>query len=99
MKILRNVVKRIIRWANNSDNKQEQESVSLYSNSVTRMSIKDFNNGINFTVFSAIGGKVIQLSSYDPVKDQHKSKLYIVTDEEDLGEEIAQIITIECLTR
>ena len=55
-------------------------------------------NGMNFIVFSATGGKVIQFSTYDPTRDRHNTRLYIVTDKDDLGEEIAQIITRESLS-
>ena len=56
-------------------------------------------NGMNFTVFSATGGKVVQFNTYDPARDRSETRLYIVTDKDDLGEELAQIITRESLTR
>jgi hypothetical protein len=55
-------------------------------------------NSINFNVFPATGGKVVQFSTYDPVKDRHNTRLYIITDKEELGEELAQIITRETLS-
>lgn len=54
---------------------------------------------MQFTVFSATGGKVIQFSSYDRVTDRAVRNLYIVTDTEQLGEELAQIIMRESLSR
>ena len=61
--------------------------------------IEDFNRGMNFVVYNAIGGKVIQIHSYDVNTDKSHSTLYIITDKEDLGEEIGQIITKESLSR
>jgi hypothetical protein len=61
--------------------------------------IEDNNRGFNFTVYNATGGKVIQIQAYDPIKDRTTSSLYIVTDKEDLGEELALIITKETLSR
>lgn len=61
--------------------------------------IDDLNRGMNFVVFNATGGKVIQIHSYDPRTDRTTSNLYIITDKEDLGEELAQIITKESLSR
>jgi hypothetical protein len=55
--------------------------------------------GMNFTVYSATGGKVIEFKTYDPRIDRHISSLYVITEREDLGEELAQIITKETLTR
>ena len=69
------------------------------SNKVRPGSIADDTNGMNFTVYNATGGKVIQFSIYDKQRDRHISSLYVVTDRENLGEELAQIITKESLTR
>ena len=61
--------------------------------------IEDNNRGFNFTVYNATGGKVIQIQSYDPARDRTISSLYIITDKEDLGEELALILTKETLSR
>jgi len=57
------------------------------------------NNGMNFTVYRAIGGTIIQLRTYDQRTDNDKSSLYIITDKENLGDELGKIITVECLSR
>jgi hypothetical protein len=57
------------------------------------------NNGMNFTIYGAIGGKVVEFSTYNPNTDRHNRNLYIVTDKENLGEELGLIITKESLTR
>ncbi len=54
----------------------------------------DSINGMNFTVYNATGGKVIQLSSYDSRTDSNRTSLYVITDQENLGEELAQILPI-----
>lgn len=56
-------------------------------------------NGMHFTIFSATGGKVVQFNTYDPSRDRSDTRLYIVTEKDNLGEELAQIITRESLTR
>jgi hypothetical protein len=86
-----------------------RDASPIYSNSTIKSaspvsigssrSINDGVNGMNFTVFPATGGKVVQFSSYDPSRDRHISNLYVVTDKEDLGEELGQIITKESLSR
>ena len=59
----------------------------------------NFEGGVNFTIYSANGGKIIQTRSYDRVTDRNNNALYIITDNDDIGEEISQIITKERLTR
>lgn len=53
--------------------------------------------GINFSVYPAQGGRIIEVRTYDDRKDLHHNKLYIVRDDQDLGKEIDHIITLECL--
>ena len=102
---MRKLFRRFLRWimADNSNDTQEAKTYPTNGNksigAASGASINDRNNGMNFIVYSAIGGKVIQFSTYDQQKDRHNSSLYIVTDKEDLGEEIAQIITRESLSR
>lgn len=103
-KIIKKYMKRLMRWAMNSDENvpRPEEATSYQGSGLKSMGsngINDRNNGMNFTVFNATGGKVVQFATYDPVRDRHQSNLYVVTDREDLGEELAQIITRESLSR
>ncbi len=59
----------------------------------------DIPNGMNFTVWSAAGGKVIQMRSYNHNTDRHNNALYIIPEKDDLGEELGLIITRESLSR
>lgn len=54
-------------------------------------------NGMNFTVFRANGGHVIETRRYDRKRDHSDHSLHIITDDKDLGEEIGRIITFEHL--
>lgn len=55
------------------------------------------SNGMNFTVYRASGGHVIETRAYDRHKDRNNHGLHIITDDKDLGEEIGKIITYENL--
>jgi hypothetical protein len=55
------------------------------------------SNGMNFTVYRANGGHVIETRKYDRKRDTNDNGLHIVTDDKDLGEEIGKIITFEHL--
>jgi len=54
---------------------------------------------LTFTLHPATGGYILQFSTYNALKDERQSKLHIITSDQDLGERIGQIITLECLTR
>jgi len=82
------------------DNMKGSEPVSdMSSYRTTSIDTPGGINGMNFAIFSATGGKVVQFNTYDPARDRSETRLYIVTDKDDLGEELAQIITRESLTR
>ena len=57
----------------------------------------DSDKGIRFQVYKANGGMVVETSMYDRHKDRHHNSLHIITDEQDLGKELAKIITMETL--
>ena len=54
-------------------------------------------NNIQFKVYKASGGTIIETSTYDRRTDRHTNGLYIITDDKDLGKEIGKIITMESL--
>ena len=57
----------------------------------------DADRGINFRVFKAAGGTIVETSFYDRVKDRSHNSLHVITDGEDLGKAIGKIITMETL--
>ena len=104
--MLKRMINRIIYWASKEDARYStmgpgQAVPYTASGKSNRVSIANIDQpgGMNFTVYSATGGKVIQFSTYDGTRDRSLQSLYVVTDKEDLGEELAQIITRELLTR
>ena len=52
---------------------------------------------MNFTVYRANGGTIVEYNRYDERKDQHHCDLHIVQESENLGEALAKIITFESL--
>ena len=52
---------------------------------------------IQFTVYTANGGRVIETRRYDRKTDRHANNLYVITSDQDFGREIDKIITMEAL--
>ena len=110
-KAFRRTMVDFIRWVTRNDEEDKMmEAAPMSINSTAKRrsamiqttstnNIEDGNQGMNFTVYHATGGKIIQIRTYDSRTDRTASELYIVTDKEDLGEELAHIITRESLTR
>jgi hypothetical protein len=52
---------------------------------------------LNFKVYSAVGGKVVEFRRYDRHKDRNDTTTYIITNDQDFGERISKIATMEKL--
>jgi hypothetical protein len=56
-------------------------------------------HGMNFTIYHANGGHVLEYNEYDPITDRRTQKLYIISSDKDLGQGLAEIITLEHLRK
>lgn len=54
---------------------------------------------ITFKMYKASGGWAIEFRQYDNKNDRVDTSLYVVSNEEELGKHISQIITMEALKR
>lgn len=97
--MIRRALGRFIRWANSWDmNESRQEKETLVARP-RRSRLDNTEGGINFSLHRANGGYIVQTSFYDETTDSHTHGLYIVNDGEDLGTNIAHIVTTENLRR
>lgn len=60
-------------------------------------SVADSDPILNFRVFSAVGGKVVEFRQYDRQKDRNHTTTYIITNDQDFGDRISKIATMESL--
>ncbi len=64
---------------------------------VTRDSKELDGEPLRFNIFRANGGTVVQTHVYDRQKDRNLQQLHIVGHDQDLGESLGKIITMESL--
>lgn len=57
------------------------------------------SRGVQFTLFSATGGTVIELREYNENTDRLNNVLYVISSDKDLGQELGHIVTMEALKR
>lgn len=55
------------------------------------------NPTLNFSVYHANGGKVVEFRTYDQKNDRPVFSAYVITDDLDIGEKLSKIITLELL--
>ena len=84
---------RIRNWLMNDDNEADYgNTISVDSDGPNIQS-----QGFRLNIYSASGGTIIETTKYDRQKDDHRHSLHVVTDDKELGEELAKIITMESL--
>jgi hypothetical protein len=92
--------RKLLKLLNDSSNELVRES-PYPSNTIG--SVKGSSSSINsdptlnFTVFSAVGGKVVEFRRYDRRTDRADSTMYVIGNDQDFGERIAKIATMENL--
>jgi len=55
------------------------------------------SNSFRLNIYGASGGTIIETTKYDRKTDENRHSLHIVTEDKDLGQELAKIITMEQL--
>lgn len=91
--------KKVIEWVREDWNKARPEvDVIAAPGTITNGRRLD-QHGMNFTIYSANGGYVMEYNMYDPRTDERNNALHIITSDQDLGQGIAHIITLEMLRK
>jgi hypothetical protein len=75
------------------------DSADSYANdSIISVEESKFNSeGMRLQVYRASGGFVIETRHYNRRKDENMNAMFVITEDQDLGEEIGKIITMETL--
>ena len=76
---------------------EQTKAKSIRSTSPVDRSLGDHRQTMNLQIHTASGGYILEFSRYDRKRDEHDRNLHIITEEQNLGEAIAQIITVEML--
>lgn len=67
------------------------------TNSVSGRAGVDSDPQLQFKIYNAIGGKVVEFTRYDRQKDRAFHDIYIIGREEDFGAKIAKIAMLETM--
>jgi len=94
--------KKVINWVREDWNKVRNEGFeepSVASNSIGGKRRSIDNNGMNFTLHAANGGYVMEYNTYNHNTDTRYNALHIIPSDQELGQGIAHIITLEMLKK
>jgi hypothetical protein len=90
------IKKMICRWVREDWNSESDRAEPVRAQEVS-LSEYNYDNRINFSIYNASGGKVIEASRYDTLKDRRRNNLYVIHENEDFTESLGKIITMESL--
>jgi len=83
------------RWIRNWLNEEQVEALS--GSRLVDSTELDSNQPMRITIHRAAGGMVVETRTYDRLKDRNNQNLHIVTHEQNLGESLSKIVTMESL--
>ena len=87
----------IVRWVQEDDGRlpsplnKSRRTIGIDSSTI------DGNAGLNITVMSAVGGKIVTFRHYDRRTDDNKYRHYVIPDDLDFEHELGKMITMESL--
>ena len=87
------IKQRIIRWLKR-DWYQDEAVTAVPPPVESGISMRD---AMDFSLVKADGGYIVQYRKFDPRTHENEYNLHIITSDEDVGERIGQIITIELM--
>lgn len=76
------------------------ESIPIGKKSANSISVDDDglrSQPFRLKVYNASGGIIVETSKYDVIKDRTVNGLHIITHDQELGETLSKIITMESL--
>ena len=89
--------RKLRKWVNEVRDYDDNEKSTIGCSSDTESTMCDADPILNFRVFSAVGGRVVEFRTYDRVKDRSNTTTYIIHKDDDFGDKIAKIATLESM--
>lgn len=84
---------RLRNWLNKDLEDIDRADIPVQEIETARLS----SEGMRFQLYRASGGYVIETRTYDHRNDRNDIKMYVITEDQDVGQEIGKIITMESL--
>jgi len=88
--------RKVIKWVHEDWEEAKED------NSIGLISARDNNRPntdpiINFRIYSAENGKILEFNRYDHAKDRNRVSMYIIDKEEDVSEKVSKCLSLELL--
>jgi len=72
-----------------------QEEPAILKETVVSNRDTPRQDGLNFCLYRAVGGHVLETRIYNPKTDRHEGTLYMIHEDQDFARQVAQAIMLE----
>ena len=88
--------RRLLQWL--SRDEDEGRVYSVVSNDIIASAPnRPSKDGLNFVLYPAVGGHILECRNYDRKTDSNNSTLYMIHEDEDFAQQVAQSIMLEMM--
>lgn len=88
--------RKVIKWVREDWEKaREDQSIGIHPRCDNNR--PDTDPIINFRIYSAENGKILEFNRYDHAKDRNRVSMYIIDKEEDVSEKVSKCLSLELL--
>ena len=88
--------KKMRKWVNEAQEYDDEMDFGIRARDVEAAPCEE-DPILNFRVFSAVGGQVVEFRRYDRKTDRSESTTYIIHKDDDFGDKIAKVANLEML--
>ena len=86
---------KILRWARDYNSRYDE---CIVATPIRARETADVE-GMRFTVMPARGGTIVQMSTYDRVKDRSDTVTHVIPEGEDIAVRVGEIVSMEMLSQ
>ena len=88
--------RKFMEWSKRAWNDSQSENYGI-SGAVKSDSSVDSDPQLNFKIYAATGGHVMEFRRYDKKTDRYDNQLYVISTDDDMGERVARIVNMEMM--
>jgi nitrate reductase alpha subunit len=77
----------------------EEDKIQTLACEATPRAHYEGERTMNFSVTAGRGGVIVSMNGYDSKKQQSYNNLHIIPENEDIGQRVSEIVTLELLQR
>ena len=91
--------RKFMEWSKRAweDSKSGSYDNVSYDSVVKSDSSVDSEPQLNFKIYGATGGHVMEFRRYDKKTDRYDNQLYVISTDDDMGERVARIVNMEMM--